>query len=88
MGYLKIAPHCSSCQLDFDKFRSDDAPAYFTIMIVGHIVVPLVFTIGMYYDLTLWFQLIFWPLLTLFLTILLLPFMKGLIVAILWKIRT
>lgn len=86
-GYLEVAPKCSSCHLDFSTFRSDDAPAYFTIMIVGHIVVPLVFTIGIYYDLSLWFQLTFWPFLTLVLTILFLPFIKGMIMAILWKVR-
>lgn len=87
LGYLKIAPRCSSCHLDFNKIRSDDAPAYFTIMIVGHVVVPLVFTVGIYYDLALWLQMIFWPLLTIFLTLILLPFVKGIIMAILWKVR-
>ena len=40
-GYLKVAKTCHRCGLDFDSIRSDDVAPYFTILIVGHIVVPL-----------------------------------------------
>lgn len=40
--YLKVNPHCPQCQLDLDRYPSDDGPAYFTILITGHLViVPL-----------------------------------------------
>ena len=43
-GYLKMADHCSNCELAFEPYRSDDVPAYFTILIVGHLLVaPLFF---------------------------------------------
>ena len=37
--YLKVRPTCSHCGLDLAKYPADDGPAYFTILIVGHLVV-------------------------------------------------
>jgi uncharacterized protein (DUF983 family) len=37
--YLKVSPVCPDCRLDLDSFPSDDGPAYFTILLVGHLVV-------------------------------------------------
>jgi uncharacterized protein (DUF983 family) len=40
--YLKVCPHCSVCGHDLDQYPSDDGPAYFTILLVGHaVVLPL-----------------------------------------------
>lgn len=40
--YLKVSPHCPVCGHDLDRYPSDDGPAYFTILLVGHlVVVPL-----------------------------------------------
>ena len=42
--YLKVSPNCPVCQLDLDRYPSDDGPAYFTILLVGHLVVaPMLF---------------------------------------------
>lgn len=40
-GYLRVVPACASCGAPLGLARADDAPPYFTIIIVGHIVVPL-----------------------------------------------
>lgn len=37
--YLKVQPTCAHCGLDLAKYPADDGPAYFTILIVGHLVV-------------------------------------------------
>ena len=37
--YLKVQPTCSHCGLNLAKYPADDGPAYFTILIVGHLVV-------------------------------------------------
>ncbi|MCJ7599730.1 MAG: DUF983 domain-containing protein, partial [Methyloceanibacter sp.] len=37
--YLKVADQCPSCGEALHHHRADDAPPYFTIAIVGHIVV-------------------------------------------------
>lgn len=40
-GYLRIAPTCSACGLDFAEADPGDGPAVFVIFIVGFIVVPV-----------------------------------------------
>ncbi len=40
-GFLKIVPACPACGAPLGSARADDAPPYFTILIVGHIVIPL-----------------------------------------------
>jgi uncharacterized protein (DUF983 family) len=40
--YLKVNAHCGACGHDLYQYPSDDGPAYFTILITGHlVVVPL-----------------------------------------------
>ncbi|MDR3511898.1 MAG: DUF983 domain-containing protein [Caulobacteraceae bacterium] len=38
-SYLKVEPRCEACGHDLSAYRADDGPAYFTILIVGHLVV-------------------------------------------------
>ena len=41
-GYLKVEPRCGACGHDLSRYRADDGPAYFTILIVGHLfIAPL-----------------------------------------------
>ena len=47
--YLKVADNCSQCGEELHHHRADDAPPYFTIFIVGHIVVPAMLWIEMAY---------------------------------------
>lgn len=35
--YLKVADACNCCGQSFSHQRADDGPAYFTILIVGHV---------------------------------------------------
>jgi uncharacterized protein (DUF983 family) len=39
-GFLRVAPQCGNCGAPLGLARADDAPPYFTILIVGHIVIP------------------------------------------------
>ena len=39
-GFLRVAPECEHCHAPLGLARADDAPPYFTILIVGHIVIP------------------------------------------------
>ena len=39
--YLKVADECPSCGEELHHHRADDAPPYFAIIIVGHVVVGL-----------------------------------------------
>ena len=40
-GFLRVVAQCSNCAAPLGLARADDAPPYFTILIVGHIVIPL-----------------------------------------------
>ena len=86
-AFLKVADHCTVCGEAFHHHRADDAPAYFTILIVGHMVVPLALTIEAAYRLPYWIQFAFWLPVTLALTLLLLQPVKGGIVAVQWAYR-
>ena len=37
--YLKVEPVCQTCGHDLDRYPADDGPAYFTVLIVGHVVI-------------------------------------------------
>ena len=67
--------------------RADDAPAYFTIVIVGHIVVGLVLAVEMAYRPALWVHAALWLPLTVILTLVLLPSVKGALVGLQWALR-
>ena len=44
-AYLKVQPTCEVCGHDLDHYRADDGPAYFTILLVGHLVIlPMLFS--------------------------------------------
>ena len=87
-SYLKMRSHCPSCGQDLEPFRADDAPAYFTIFAVGHIVVPLVLAFEKYGDQPpLWFHAALWLPISVLLALLLLPRIKGAVIATLWTHR-
>ncbi len=76
-GYLRITPLCRVCHAPLGTARADDAPPYFTIVVVGHIVVPLMLWAERCYMPPLWVHAaIFLPLTTL-LTLALLRPIKG-----------
>lgn len=37
--YLKVDPACAACGHDLAQYPADDGPAYFTILVLGHLVV-------------------------------------------------
>ncbi|MDG1437553.1 MAG: DUF983 domain-containing protein [Emcibacteraceae bacterium] len=86
-GYLKLADSCSSCSAPTGEIRADDLPPYITIFLVGHIIVPLLLLIEATYRPELWIQMTIWPTLTLLLTLLFLPFIKGTAVGLMWHLK-
>ncbi len=83
--YISPAASCGRCALELDRYRADDAPAYFTILIVGHIVVPLMLALEMARHPPAALQLAFWLPTTLMLTLALLPRIKGALIGLLWS---
>ena len=85
--YLAVRPNCPSCGEDFTPQRADDGPAYLTILVVGHLMVPLI-----HFGFTTWRPepLVMAAALSTVcvgLSLALLPRMKGLMVAIQWARR-
>lgn len=86
-AYLKIAPVCEVCGHDLSAYKADDGPAYFTILLVGHLVVAPMFFFPWVWETS--------PLITVpttlagltTLILLLLPRIKGAFVGALWSIR-
>lgn len=85
-NYLKVRECCDHCTEPLGHIRADDIPPYATIFLVGHLVVPLVLWTEQHHALPLWTQMIGWPLLTGCLTLLLLPFIKGGVVGLMWSL--
>jgi uncharacterized protein (DUF983 family) len=83
-GYLTIADSCAHCALPFEPLRADDAPAYFTIFIVGHIVVSGLLMLESYAHPPYWMQLAIWLPATIVMSVGLLPYLKGAVMAVIY----
>jgi len=86
-SYLKVSDTCTVCRQELFHHRADDGPAYLTILLVGHVMIP-----------ALHFTFVTWRpepliLLTIFavgsvaLSLYLLPRLKGAIVGLQWARR-
>ncbi|MBI3506952.1 MAG: DUF983 domain-containing protein [Proteobacteria bacterium] len=83
-GYLAVRATCASCGHELGSYRADDAPPYFTIVIVGHIIVGAMLTVDKYVLLPLWVQAAVWLPLTAILTLALLRPVKGAVLGVMW----
>jgi uncharacterized protein (DUF983 family) len=86
-SYFGVTKSCSHCQLDLTPQRADDAPPYFTIMLVGHIVVPLMLMVEKIWKPELWVHFALWLPATVALTLWFLPRTKGATVGLQWAFR-
>ncbi|HKM63915.1 MAG TPA: DUF983 domain-containing protein [Acidisphaera sp.] len=85
-GYLRVTPVCTNCGAPLGLARADDAPPYFTVLLVGHIIVPLMFLTDRAWTPPVWtMAAIFLPL-TLALSLLLLRPIKGGTVGLMLKL--
>lgn len=86
-GLTKVNDACPSCGEEFHHQRADDAPPYFTIFIVAHIIVPLVLVVEKLWRPELWIHMLIWIPATFILTLALMPRVKGAIVGLQWALR-
>jgi uncharacterized protein (DUF983 family) len=79
-GYLKVVPACAVCGTRLGAFRADDAPPYFVIFLVGHLVMPLVFMVDRTWQPPMWLHMVVWlPLFTVLCMALLRPVKGGVV---------
>jgi uncharacterized protein (DUF983 family) len=87
LSYLGIKATCPNCGAALHHQRADDAPPYFTIFAVGHIVIPLMLLVEKLWKPELWIHFAMWLPFTVLLTLWLLPRFKGATVGIQWALR-
>jgi uncharacterized protein (DUF983 family) len=76
-GFLRVVTGCAACGAPLGLARADDAPPYLTILITGHVVVPLLYYVDrLQSPSALMMSAIFLPL-TLFMALGLLRPIKG-----------
>lgn len=86
-GYTSTIGNCSHCGLDLDGHCADDAPPYITILVVGHIAIPLALAVKQLYEPPLWMQFAIWLPVILIAAYLFLPIAKGAMVGLQWANR-
>lgn len=85
-GYLRVVDRCGACDAPLGSARADDAPPYFTIFIVGHVVVLLMVMAERRWDYSMWTAAAIWIPVTLALSLLLLRPIKGATVGLMLKL--
>ena len=83
-AFVKVADRCNVCGEDLHHHRADDFPAYLTIFLVGHLVVPLAMYVEIAYQPSYWLHTFLWAPMVIILSIGLLQPIKGMIVALQW----
>ncbi|WP_092076514.1 DUF983 domain-containing protein [Poseidonocella sedimentorum] len=86
-GYLKVRETCPVCDEDLHHHRADDGPAYLTILVVGHIVVPLLHFVFVTWRPDPMTLFTLFAVLSVALSLYLLPRLKGVVVGIQWSRR-
>jgi len=86
-SYLKVRDTCPLCAEELHHQRADDAPPYFTILIVGHLVLAGALILEQAIAPAPWVQFLLWIPLTIGLALALLPRIKGALIGIQWANR-
>ena len=87
-GFLKIEAVCAKCTAPLGQARADDAPPYFTIVVVGHVVVPAMLFVEKTWTPDLWIHTAIWVPLSMAMVIGLLRPIKGMTVGVLTAMGT
>ena len=87
--YLKVEPVCQSCGHDLDRYPADDGPAYFTVLIVGHLVIVPFLILGgpLIWKAPLWILIPSALVTVAAITLAALPVIKGAVVGLLYALN-
>ncbi|MEE9328704.1 MAG: DUF983 domain-containing protein [Parvularculaceae bacterium] len=86
-SYTKVKDTCASCGLALAGHQADDMPPYVTMLISGHIIIPLALYFERSLDPPMGLQFLIWGPALLGLTFWLLPRVKGAIIGLQWAHR-
>lgn len=84
-GFLKVADRCSVCGLDLSKADSADGPAFFIMLLVPALIIPIAMWVEFSYQPPLWLHGLLWTPLIIGLSVALLRPLKGVMVALQFK---
>lgn len=85
--FVSVNHSCPHCGEALHHQRADDAPAYFTIFIVGHVAVGGVLWMERAYMPSPWLQAAVWLTVSVVMSLLLLPRIKGILIGLQWALR-
>jgi uncharacterized protein (DUF983 family) len=85
--FLKSVDACAACGAEMHHHRADDAPPYFTMFVVGHVVIGGMLFAEKRYAPETWMHLAVWLPLTALLSLWLLPRFKGALIGLQWALR-
>lgn len=83
-GYLRIRSACPHCGEPLGRIKADDGPAYFTVLVAGHVTVSLALAVEQAWHPPLEVQLAVGVSLLGLLIWRLLPRMKGAVLGLMW----
>ena len=86
-AYLKVVGECGSCRHRLGEYRADDGPAYFTILLVGHLVVAPMLFLQWIWKAPIWLVLPSTLIPLAVITLLVLPRVKGALIGLLYSLR-
>lgn len=86
-SFLKQMQACPNCSAEFGRIRADDAAPWATIIVVGHVFLPLILFVDLETIMPFWAGVFAWAVLFSALSLTLLPRAKGLFIALLWVTR-
>ncbi len=87
-AYLKVVDECPVCGEELKHQRADDAPAYVTMLIVGHFIVAgLIAEDELFPTVNMGLVALVWSFATIAVSLLLLPRIKGALVGYQWAMR-
>ncbi len=85
--YLKVRDECPVCGEALFHHRTDDGPAWATLLVSGHIMAPLMLIVFTVFRPEGWVMALGFSVVFLALALFLLPRMKGMFVALQWANR-
>ena len=85
--YIKLVDRCSVCGEPYGHFRTDDAAPWLTILVVGHMTVPMVLVCEINFRLPMWLAVAIYVPLIVGLAAIMLPRCKGMLAALMWAMK-
>ena len=84
--FLKVKDRCDTCGQELHHHRADDAPPYFTIFILDHIIIPLMILVEKLYQPSIAIHMSIFIPLCLIMALYLLPRIKGALIGLQWSL--